>query len=227
MTPAAHCPVRMLCSGLKQVWACPQQYPILGTLAVTSHSVTSITSLPCIWGGPDKGKHGCSAPPLLVACWGPGPASARQGDKARSCRWPSPGVPQKSFLETWRLAPVTSLSTCAPLATPAHFLASVAAVKSPSLATPAAADPLGCPSDLCRKEGASSLVSSIEGKSSRTLSTHGKLAVGANWPGDGTGMHSCSSGSGTLRAVSVHCVSALPGIAVTVTIPALPGTWPS
>lgn len=136
----------------------------MGTFAVTSYSVTSIISLPCIWGGPDKGKH-----QLFQSC--PGVILVSRASKCKTRRQHlllqvgSFGSFRIAFLRLQDLAPVTSLSTCAPLATSAHFLASVAAVKSlPSLATPSAPNPLGYCSNLCRKECTTSLMYSIEGE---------------------------------------------------------------
>lgn len=66
-------PLRMPCSGLKQVRVLPTAIAHLWeALAVNSHSVTSVTDLASPWSSPDKGEHRpvqC-CPVLLVVCQG-------------------------------------------------------------------------------------------------------------------------------------------------------------
>lgn len=69
-------PLRMLCSGLKQVWVLPTAIAQLWEpLAVNSDSATSVTDLPSPQRSSDEGKQGGTTPPcpvLLVGCQGDG-----------------------------------------------------------------------------------------------------------------------------------------------------------
>lgn len=112
---------------------------------------------------------------------------------------------------------------------PCTLLATIAAVRSLSPATLAAPGPLGYISDHCRKECASSLVHSIErGKSPQTPEHTWKM-VGMEASCTGRHHRHCTAAALTQKPskqCAIYYVSALPGIAVTMAFPTLPGTWP-
>lgn len=123
-----------------------------------------------------KGNIGCSSPVLLVSCGVQGPqvqdketSLLPQVGSSRSFRIP--------FLQLPDLAHVTSLSTCAPLASPAQFLASVAAVKSLHFLQPHWHLILWATVPTSAERNVPSLVYSTDGEISTTPEPHGKWWV--------------------------------------------------
>lgn len=92
-------PLRMLHSGLKQVWVLPTAIAQLWEpLAVNSDSVTSVTDLPSPQRSPDEGKRGDAAPPcpvLLGGCQGDGGGGMAPVQGANGQEEASPTPPSK------------------------------------------------------------------------------------------------------------------------------------
>lgn len=131
--------------------------------------MTSVISLPRIWGGPDKGKHWLSS-------WSYIGVQGQQVQNKETEPVPAGGITQvlqNSFLETSRLGPCHILIYLCSSGNPCTLFGLCRNSEvSPSLVTPSAPNPLGYCSNLCRKECITSLVYSIEGEISTNSRDH-------------------------------------------------------